>query len=334
MQQPSPDDPLMADQQLPSTDQHPDGRAHIADQQSAGQARILKGVGGQYWLHGPSGFTGIASARGIFRKDGIVPTAGDLVTYAASGDPDNPWRIDSILPRHNILIRPAIANLDILIITLSAEEPAPDYYLVDKLLTVCLANQIKPLICITKTDLVASTADAVARTYRPVGCPVILTNPTDTASHEQLRQLLTGHIVSFAGQSGVGKSTLLNQLFGATRMATGGVSERIGRGKHTTRHVELFPFAGGYLADTPGFSSFELSELGITGANLVTGYPEIAAIADRCRFTGCRHLGDLGCAIDQADIDPDRLARYRFFRVQLDSVDPYATGRRRLPRKP
>lgn len=302
----------------------PDGR---------GLARILKGVGGQYWLHAPDGFAGIASARGLFRKSGTVPTPGDWVRYVPSGDPDTPWRIETILPRRNILVRPAVANLDMLIITLSAEEPAPDYFLADKLLTVCLANQVEPLICITKTDLDDAAAKAIGACYAAVGCPVISTNPADTASHHELRRLLQGRVVSFAGQSGVGKSTLLNELFGAERMATGSVSERIGRGRHTTRHVELFPFAGGYLADTPGFSSLELYELGITGSDLAAGYPEIQAVADRCRFAGCRHLGELGCAVDSAAITPERLARYRFFRQQLDSIDPYAGGRRRPARK-
>jgi ribosome biogenesis GTPase len=294
-------------------------------------ARILKGVGGQYWLAGSDQTIAIASARGLFRKDNLVPTPGDLVEAVASGDPDNPWRILRILPRRNSLLRPSMANLDLLIITLSAADPAPDYHLADKLLTVCFVNRIEPVICITKTDLPGHQAALIEANYDKTGVALIRTSATDNSSHEQLRHLLTGHVVSFAGQSGVGKSTLLNQLFGSEKMPTGEISDRIGRGRHTTRHVELFPFLGGYLADTPGFTSFELDELGVTSDQLIQGYPELQAIEDRCRFAGCRHLGDLGCAIDHDTINPDRLNRYRQFREALEKIKPY-DGRGRSKR--
>ena len=291
--------------------------------------RITRGVGGQYWIALENGQTGIASARGIFRKDGgLTPTAGDLVTCEPSGDPGNPWRIVEILPRRNYLTRPPLANLDGLVITLSAAEPEPDFYLADKMLTICYLNQVEPLLCLTKTDL----ADAVnirLSSYQQVGCRVIETSPNDLQSLEQLKAWFDGRVISFAGQSGVGKSTLLNRLCGQELMPAGDLSTKVGRGRHTTRHVELFPLAGGFLADTPGFSSLELYELGITGSQLVAGYPEIAAVVDNCRFNDCRHLGELGCAVPESGIDPDRLERYRFFRRQLDSIDPYSGNRPR-----
>ena len=290
--------------------------------------RILRGVGGLYSIADESGSITAASARGIFRKDGQTPTAGDFVHCIESGDADVPWRIQQILPRRNFLVRPAVANLDGLVITLSATDPQPDYYLIDKLLTVCFLNQIEPLLCLTKTDL-SEDWRSITASYRDVGCRIIETAPDDEESLSQLHHWITGRVVSFAGQSGVGKSTLLNRLGGDTLMATGLLSTRAGRGRHTTRHVELFPLAGGFLADTPGFSSMELYELGIDGESLVSGYPEIAKMADRCRFTGCRHLGDLGCAVPGSGIDPDRLQRYRFFREQLDSINPYAGNKPR-----
>jgi len=137
-------------------------------------ARILKGVGGQYVLAGSDGTTGVASARGLFRKDGLTPTPGDFVEAIPSGDPDVPWRILTILPRKNELVRPTIANLDSLIITLSATDPAPDFQLADKLLTVCWLNQIEPILCITKTDLLNNQAESIEQAYRPSGvttCP-------------------------------------------------------------------------------------------------------------------------------------------------------------------
>ncbi len=291
--------------------------------------RILRGVGGLYWIAGDAGPLGSASARGIFRKDGVTPAVGDLAACEPSGDPDVPWRLVRILPRRNYLVRPAIANLDGLVITISAAEPPPDFFLADKMLTICLLNQIEPLICLTKTDLAADW-QGLAAGYRPSGCRIIETAPEDQTSLDQLRRWMSGRIISFAGQSGVGKSTLLNRLFGSEMMTTGGLSDRIARGRHTTRHVELFALDGGYVADTPGFSSLELYELGISGDQLAAGYPEMAAAAAHCRFTGCRHIGELGCAVPGCGIDPARLERYRFFRNQLDSINPYASGKPRL----
>lgn len=294
--------------------------------------RILKGIGGQYLLAAPSGETFLASARGLFRKDGMIPTPGDLVEVNESGDPDVPLRIITLVPRKNYLIRPTVANLDCLIITLSAAEPAPDFHLADKLLAVCLVHGIEPILCITKTDIPDHQAQAVKAVYEKSGLTIVLTNPFDQASHDQLRQLLCERVVSFAGQSGVGKSTLLNQLFGDERMLTGEISDRIGRGRHTTRHVELFPYAGGFLADTPGFTSFELAELGVLGSDLIRGYPELMALEGRCRFSGCRHLGELGCALEHDTIDPGRLSRYRQFRLELDQIKPYQNIKNRPKR--
>ncbi len=290
--------------------------------------RILRGVGGQYWIAADSGNIGTASARGIVRKDGLTLTVGDFVECLPSGDPDIPWRIERILPRKNYLVRPAIANLDGLVITLSAADPPPDFFLADKLLTVCLLNHIEPLLCLTKTDL-AEDWQIITHSYRETGIRIIETAPADQESLLELHRWMQGRVVSFAGQSGVGKSTLLNRLCGEEMMPAGDLSARAGRGKHTTRHVELFPQSGGYLADTPGFSSLELYDLGITGDQLVYGYPEIAKFEGKCRFTGCRHLGELGCAVPDSGIDPERLQRYRFFRNQLDSIDPYACSRPR-----
>ncbi len=285
--------------------------------------RIIRGVGGQYWIAMDDGQIGIASVRGIFRKEkALIPTAGDRVVCEPSGDPGNPWRIVEILPRRNFLVRPTLANLDGLVITISAADPPPDFYLVDKLLTICRLNDVEPLLCLTKTDLEAPSLQLDC--YRSAGCRIIETQPDDLASLEALKAWFAGRVISFAGQSGVGKSTLLNRLFGEQMMPAGELSIKAGRGRHTTRHVELFPLAGGYLADTPGFSTLELHELGVTGEQLVAGYPEIVAVEAQCRFTGCRHLGDLGCAVPDSGIDPERLLRYRFFRTQLDSIKPYA----------
>ncbi len=287
--------------------------------------RIVKGVGGQYQVRYNDGKTEGASVRGIFRKDGLKPTVGDIVRCVPSGDQDIPWRIEHIEPRKTYLVRPPVANLDALVITLSAADPEPDLFLADKLITVCLVNGIEPLIILTKTDL-AADASAVLDDYRQTGCRLLETAPHDTESLVVLRQWIAGRMVSFAGQSGVGKSTLLNRLFDAEMMPSGDLSAKLGRGRHTTRHVELFSIDGGFLADTPGFSQLELKDLGIDGDQLETGYPEIQSVSPNCRFTGCRHLGELGCAVPDSPIPEGRLERYRTFRKQLDSFDPY-TGK-------
>lgn len=260
-----------------------------------------------------------ASARGLFRKSGIVPTPGDFVDCEPSGDPDRPWRIVFIHPRRNYLERPAVANLDGLVITVSATQPPPDYLLVDKLLAVAYAHDIEPLLILTKIDLAPSKMDLL-KAYRPVGCLLLETAPGDETGLLALKQWLSGKVACLAGQSGVGKSTLVNRLHDEVLVPVGDVSERLGRGRHTTREVIFFPYAGGYLADTPGFSTLSLSDVGMTGERLANAYPEILRIRGQCRFNDCRHMGEPGCAILNSGIDPDRLKRYRLLRSQLDEA--------------
>lgn len=292
------------------------------------EGRIIKGVGGQYWIADKERLLGTAMARGILRQDERRPLPGDFVACSPSGDPDIPLVIDEILPRRNFLVRPPMANLDGLVITLAATEPAPDCFLADKLLTLCFLHDIEPLLVLTKTDIRESDHD-IRAVYEPAGCPVLVTNPREDKDFARLCAWMSGKVVSFAGQSGVGKSTLLNRLFGRDLMQTDDLSRKIGRGRHTTRHVELFYYRDGYVADSPGFSSLELYELGIAGEDLPAGYPELAAVAPRCRFTGCRHLGELGCAAADSSIHPSRLERYRLLRRQLDDTDKYKSNRRR-----
>jgi ribosome biogenesis GTPase len=280
------------------------------------QGMILSGVGGLYRVDTGEELL-LAGVRGILRKDGQIPTVGDRVDCTASGDPDRPWLIERLHERRNRLIRPAVANLDALLITVSAADPPPDCLLVDKLLTLCLLNQIEPMIILTKTDLTGKQDDLLA-SWRPSGVRLLETAPGDD-NLDLLNSWIRGRTVSLAGQSGVGKSTLLNRLWGGTAMPVGSVSRRIGRGRHTTREVIFFPYAGGYLADTPGFSTLELEELGISGDLLPIGYPELQTAAP-CRFDDCRHLGEPGCSVPDCAIHPDRLARYRQLRSRLDDA--------------
>lgn len=286
------------------------------------RGRIVKGVGGQYWIADKEKLIGTAMVRGILRQDDRRPLPGDFVRYSSSGDPDVPLVIDEILPRRNYLPRPPLANLDGMVITLAATSPSPDFYLADKLLVLCLNKNIEPLLILTKTDLMEPDYD-IRAVYEPAGCTVLVANPREERDFSRLCGWMKGKVISFAGQSGVGKSTLLNRLFGTELMQTRSLSRKVDRGRHTTRHVELFYYQEGYVADTPGFSNLELSELGIEGEDLIYGYPELAAISGQCRFSSCRHLGELGCAADTSTIHGQRLERYRYFRKQLDNVDKY-----------
>ncbi len=284
--------------------------------------QILRGKGGLYWVGLTDGTILLSSARGLFRKDKLVPTTGDKVEVTPSGDTDRPWQIQEILPRRNYLRRPAIANLDGLIITVSVKDPAPDFLLVDKLLAICYSNQIEPLLLVTKTDLDGVT-DFITSQYEPTGCLIYLSAPEDDRAVLGLEAWLPGRTACLAGSSGVGKSSLLNRLKGSPVMTVGAVSERIGRGRQTTREVVLFPYAGGYLGDTPGFSVLELAETGMTGQELAFNYPEIARVSDQCYFRDCRHLAEPGCAVPQSGIHPERLARYKVLRTELDEIEPY-----------
>lgn len=272
---------------------------------------IVKGVGGAYEIHFAGSEIVLAKPRGIFRKDGIIPTVGDHVEVQLSGDPDIPYVMTRILPRKNILVRPAVANVDVLILTISPMEPLPDFGLLDKLLILCEKQNIRPVIWLTKTDLDANEANRICGIYADAGFEVYSSSQDAPVDFEYFEKLFRGHTVGFAGQSGVGKSTLCNILTGFSCMEVGKISERLHRGKHTTRHVELFSVGDGYLMDTPGFSTLELKDIGLEADDVQYGYPELKRIAGKCRFADCKHIGELGCAIDDAQMHPDRLARYR-----------------------
>lgn len=288
---------------------------------------IVKGVAGSYEIHIFDDGIVLAKPRGIFRKDKITPTVGDHVEIEPSGDPDTPYMICSILPRRNLMIRPPVANVDIMILTISPVEPVPDYRLLDKLLILCAKQEIRPVIWLTKTDLDEAEAARILTIYRGAGFDVFSSSLDAPLDYTIIAPLLRGNTVGFAGQSGVGKSTICNILTGYEGMKVGAVSERLHRGRHTTRHVELFPAGEGYLMDTPGFSTLELADVGLEADDVRYGYPELLRITGKCRFQDCRHIGELGCAVDEAKMDPDRLLRYREFVSILMKIKTYSTKR-------
>jgi len=284
----------------------------------------MKGVGGEYTIHLSDGQDVLAKPRGIFRKMKVIPTAGDYCEIEPSGDPDIPYTIVTIEDRKNLLIRPSVANIDVLIIAVSISDPQPDLKLLDKLLILCPKLRIDPVILLTKTDLAPDKAKELAAVYEEAGFRILQISKEEMLPDEVVRALFRGHTVGVAGQSGVGKSTLCHRLTGKEHIEVGEISERLKRGKHTTRHVELFPYEGGYLIDTPGFSSLEVDRIGISEEDLIGGYPELLKIAGKCRFQDCRHRGELGCRVQESGISEGRLARYReFLDIIIESSKRY-----------
>lgn len=275
---------------------------------------IIKGIGGFYYVSSEDGGIVECKARGIFRKNGLTPLTGDRVQFSLTDRAQRKGSIDQIGERSSILVRPAVANVDQMVAVIAAKSPEPDMMLLDKLLVTAEKKRIRVVLCINKTDLDHENFSAeLCKPYAIAGYDVVQTNMDEKEGFNELRSLLRNRISVFAGQSGVGKSTLLNRVMNTMVMKTGELSDRLDRGKHTTRHAELIELAdGGYIVDTPGFSSFELTGVGYQ--ELAQLYPEFGEYVRDCRFTGCSHVSEPGCAVKKAledrQIDSGRYHRY------------------------
>ncbi|MGI6084792.1 MAG: ribosome small subunit-dependent GTPase A [Acetivibrionales bacterium] len=284
---------------------------------SLSEGIILKGVGGFYDVLEDGGKNSLytCKVRGIHRKEGgITPIVGDRVTFDVIDENKKEGRIDQILDRHNAFTRPAVANIDQLAIVVSVASPHPDFMLVDKLLITCISKDIRPLIIINKADLDTSNRiEEIKKVYQNTEFPILVLSKFFPDRYDELHKELVGFVTAFAGQSGVGKSTILNAILNNWVMETGEVSERIQRGKHTTRHVQLFELnKGGFILDTPGFSSFSVQDVNYD--ELSGLYPEFGEATGTCRYASCSHTGEPDCAIrellDQGKIDEGRYNRY------------------------
>lgn len=261
-------------------------------------------------------------ARGVFKKRDISPLVGDHVVYETTENEEG-W-IQGVHPRHSELIRPPISNVDKAIIVFSAIEPELQLLQLDKFLVHAEQAGVQAEICITKIDLLQPVQfkqlEADMEIYRRIGYPVLLTSTRQPYGIEALRSRLSGHISVFAGQSGVGKTSLLNALLPEMQLKTSEISRKLGRGKHTTRHVELLPFEkSGYVADTPGFS--QLDFFNIEAVDLASYFKEFQHFSPRCKFRGCLHEKEPQCAvIDELSADNIAASRYQSYLQFLHEI--------------
>lgn len=253
---------------------------------------ILKCLGGLYTVKSPDSIFE-CKARGIFRKTGISPSVGDNVTLENGV-------ISEIGERKNFLIRPPLANLDMIIFIVSTVSPSPNFLILDKFIAIAEYKKIEPVVIITKTDL--GDSKPIREVYEAIGIRVLEIDYGDENSVQAVRELLRGKISAFTGNSGAGKSTLLNAVDPTLNIPTGEISKKLGRGKHTTRHAELYELAdGGYIADTPGFSTFETNRYDIIRKEELAGcFREFDGLTENCRFRDCSHTCEKGCAVIDA----------------------------------
>lgn len=270
---------------------------------------IIKGIGGFYYVHTADG-TVECKAKGIFRKRKMTPVAGDRVRLENQA---GTWLISEILPRTNVFVRPPIANVDQFFIVVSTVQPTPSTLVIDKLTAIAVDRGAQPVILITKTDL--DSASELQKCYAHAQIPLLCVNAISGEGMDELRGMLSGKLSVFCGNSGVGKSTLLSALLPDQVLETGEISRKLGRGRHTTREVQIYECCGGLVADTPGFASLDMERAAsIAKENLQFAFPDIARYFGECQFTGCSHLVEKGCAVrralEQGELDETRYASY------------------------
>ncbi len=269
---------------------------------------ILKSLSGFYYVDIGAGEPVTCRGRGRLRHQRVTPLVGDRVEITLL--PDGTGAVDEILPRKNEFSRPMVANIDQLILIASGAVPVTDPFLLDRMITIAEAKGCEPIVCFNKCDL--APADELAEVYRKAGFRVFQVSAETGEGIESLGSKLTDKVSAFTGNSGVGKSSILNALAPEFALQVGEVSQRLGRGRHTTRHVELFRLRGGLAADTPGFSAFDVDRMEqIPKEELASAFREFAPYMDQCRFIGCAHGKEKGCAV-RAAVEAGQIARSRY----------------------
>lgn len=260
------------------------------------QGRILRSLSGFYDVATENGIV-TCKARGILRKQRVTPLTGDLAQITVSG---GKGMVEAILPRKNSFVRPAVANVDALVIFAANVNPVTEPFLIDRVAAIALSQGVEVILCINKEDL--DPAETLTGIYTRAGFPVIRTSAVTGEGIPELRSRIRGRITAFTGNSGVGKSSILNRLSPGLGLPTGEVSEKLGRGRHTTRHVELYDLGEDtFAADTPGFSSFDTDQMEwILTDDLPRAFPDFDGCLGHCQFRDCTHRKEPGCAVREA----------------------------------
>lgn len=268
------------------------------------QGVIIKGIAGFYYVKVADHIVE-CKARGKFRNESVAPMVGDRVEI---NEKSGKGSIEKIYARKSMLVRPAVANIDQLLVVVAVASPDPNPALIDHFLILGETNGLDTILCLNKIDLAGG--EELERIYQQAGYRVICTDAAHHKGIDVLRPLLKGRITALAGNSGVGKSSILNALGVNLHLKTGAVSEKIHRGRHTTRHVELLELTdGGFVLDTPGFSSFSLPD--IKAEDLQNYFPEFVDCIGKCRFRGCAHIGEPDCAV-HAKLEQGRISQMRY----------------------
>lgn len=272
--------------------------------------RIMKALSGFYYVQTEQGLVE-CKARGRFRKEHITPLVGDWVDITIE---HGKGMVEEIHPRRNSFVRPAVANLDLLVLMVSQVIPVTEPFLIDRVTAIAGNQNVPVVICVNKSDM--QSQGRLAEIYQRAGYDVVVTSAVTGQGVDTLRQLICGKVVAFTGNSGVGKSSILNCLAPELAIQTGEVSQKLGRGRHTTRHIELFALEDGtFVADTPGFSSFDTDQMEVVlKENLQYAFPDFAPYLGQCQFHDCAHRKEPGCAVTQAlregKIEPTRYESY------------------------
>lgn len=289
--------------------------------------KIIKGISGFYYVYVEGARLYECKAKGAFRKQKIKPLVGDNVEIAVIDEANKLGNVEKILPRKNELIRPAVSNIDMALVIFASAKPDPNFNLLDRFLCMMEYQKVPVTICFNKIDLVdQEKLKEYSGIYEPAGYNVIFTCTKTKEGLGSIRSLLEGKTTTVAGPSGVGKSSIINCLQSDITMETGTISEKIERGKHTTRHSEIIPVSHDtYIMDTPGFSSMDVP--GFEKEDLWTCYPEFVRHEPYCRFIGCSHINEPDCgvkaAVEDGEISPVRYENYKLLYEELKNRHKY-----------
>ena len=275
------------------------------------QGKIIKGIAGFYYIYAEDGNVYECKAKGIFRKDNFKPLVGDNVEITVLNEEEKEGSVTSILPRRNSLIRPAVANVDQAFLIFAMENPKPNFLLLDRFLIMMKQQEIPAVICFNKKDVgEKEEMEKLYEIYTGCGYRVVLSSTYEGEGMDEIHEILKGKTTVVAGPSGVGKSSITNCMKGEVQMETGEISKKLKRGKHTTRHSQVIPVEKNtFLVDTPGFSSLYLTDM--KEEELRDYFPEFVMYEPQCRFQGCMHIHEPGCAVKKA-LSEGKISQQRY----------------------